>query len=239
MTRPPPAPVSAPATTSRGVVGGLGQHEHRDPRRGEAGEDEEDRADPVGQPARRHARRRIAIPSATKKSPMFAPAASARCGRNADDDAPVRDVQQVDGDERRPRAPEREAEPTLGDVDRPVRVAGRLAARSESERDDPRRSRGRRRRTRRAITATPCSDVVARTASDSGGMTTRVRLWALPTNARPNPRRSRRRAWGPATGPPAVSRRCRSPGRRGRRGTAPTEPPGSTPGSSRMAQPMR
>ena len=29
-----------------------------------------------------------------------------------------------------------------------------------------------------------------RTASDSGGMMTSVRLWALPTNARPNPRRT-------------------------------------------------
>ena len=64
------------------------------------------------------------MPSAMKKSPMFAPAASARCGRNATIHAPMGDEEQVDDDQRRPRAPEREAEAAPGDVGRAV--AGRV-----------------------------------------------------------------------------------------------------------------
>jgi hypothetical protein len=39
------------------------------------------------------------------------------------------------------------------------------------------------------VSATPRSDVAASTASETGGIATIVRLWALPTNASPTPRR--------------------------------------------------
>ncbi len=89
------------------------------------------------------------------------------------------------------------------------------------------------------ISATPWSDVAVRTTSEIGGMTTRVRLWALPTNASPNPRRD------------AATRRGTSDSAAGRDAAIPIPwkirattnghdgPPGSTPGSRRIRQPIR
>src|SRR4029079_5006094 len=89
MTNPPPSPVSVPATINRGVVGGRGST-----------------STAIALAARPATMRksggilsashpdgtrdnRIATPSATKKRPMFAPAASARCGRDAEENAPM------------------------------------------------------------------------------------------------------------------------------------------------------
>ena len=126
------------------------------------------------------------MPSATKKRPMFAPAASARCGRNATMTPQwtmySRSMAISGAQARRNAKPRRRRATSVG----PCR----------SMLDSPlgRKRNGTMRRIARpastnatAISATPCSDVAARTASDSGGMTTRVRLWALPDEGETEP----------------------------------------------------
>ena len=119
---------------------------------------------------------------------------------------------------------------------RPVGAGLVLAGRAEPERhdvdeheagdDEPRASR-----------ATPWSDVAARTASETSGITTRVRSWAVSMKASPRPRRVAATSRG--TSDSAAGRIAAMPipwktlaARKG-----PTEPPGSTPGSARITQP--
>ena len=136
MTRPPPAPVSAPATMSRAVVGGRVSTSTAAPVAASPVMIEEDRADPVGQPTGRHARQQDRDAVGDEEEPDVRAGGLGPLREERDDDAPVGDVEQVDGDQRRPRAPEREAEAAPGDVGRGVRVGARLTARSEAERDD-------------------------------------------------------------------------------------------------------
>ena len=135
MTRPPPLPVSAPAAMSNGVVEGAVSSTHRAGRRRQPGEDQEDRADPVGQPAARDAGSRIAMPSATKNRPMSAPAASARCGRNATMTPQWQMYSRSMAMSRAHGRPEREPETPRRDLERPV-AAGLVAAGREPQRHE-------------------------------------------------------------------------------------------------------
>ena len=88
-------------------------------------------------------------------------------------------------------------------------------------------------------TATPWSDVAASTASDSGGIATSVRLWALPMNARPNPRRAGSIRCGTSESAAGRVRRDADPLEDAGDDERPRRPARLDAGSMRMAQPMR
>ena len=90
-----------------------------------------------------------------------------------------------------------------------------------------------------AMTATPWSEVAMRTASDRGGMMTSVRLCALPTKARPNPRRIGSTSLGTSESAAGSVAAMPMPWKIRATTNGPSGPPGSTPGSSRTAQPAR
>ena len=87
--------------------------------------------------------------------------------------------------------------------------------------------------------ATPWREVSARTASDSGGIATSVRLWALPTNARPNPRRDGSIRRGTSERAEGSVHAMPTPWKILATTNGPAGPPGSTPGSMRIAHPTR
>ena len=87
-----------------------------------------------------------------------------------------------------------------------------------------------------AVTATPSRELALRMMIDSGGITTRVRFWAAPTIARPDPSRigstmpgTSERAAGSATAIPTPwSARATTKGS--------SDPAGSTPGRRRIPE---
>ena len=90
-----------------------------------------------------------------------------------------------------------------------------------------------------AMTATPWREVAMRTASDRGGMMTSVRLCALPTKARPNPRRIGSTSLGTSESAAGSVAAMPMPWKILATTNGPSGPPGSTPGSSRTAHPAR
>ena len=136
MTSPPPTPVRLPARTRSGVVGARVSSTIGATGRHEPDEDERERPDPIGQPARRDPDEQDGQTVGDEEEPDVRARRLRSLGQEGDDDAPVRDEQQVDRDDRGPRPSEGQPETTPGHVGRSV-VAGRvLTGRPEAERDD-------------------------------------------------------------------------------------------------------
>ena len=87
--------------------------------------------------------------------------------------------------------------------------------------------------------ATPCNDVADSTASESGGIATSVRLWALPMNARAKPRRAGSVRCGTSDSAAGSVPAMPIPWKIRATMNGPAGPPGSTPGSMRIPQPTR
>ena len=224
-TSPAPPPVRAPARIRTGVAGGSTSRPMATAVANKPDQDEPARLDPIGQPARRDPERQHGDPVGDEEQPDVGARqlrALRQVGRH---DAPVGHVEQRDDERRRPLPAEREAEPSRGE-----RGAGRGGARAVRAPVLARPSRcparppvsrtGRTTSTRIPTTTIPTTrsatesseEPSPRTASESGGIATSVRLWALPMNASPKPRRSGATSRGRATTPPAASARSRSPG---------------------------
>ena len=178
------------------------------------------------------------MPSAAKNRPMSAPRRLGPLGQVGDDHAPVHDEQQDDRDDRRPGPPEREpeprGEPRATDA---RRDRSRPEPDPEPERPDPDEGQADDDDAAVITSATPWSDVADRTASDSGGIATSVRLWALPMKARPKPRRAGPVRCGTRDSAAGSVPAMPIPWKIRATMNGPAGPPGSTPGRSRIGAP--